>query len=87
MPEQWEDTTGKKCSRGYSDRKDIASGSPFLFYWVNGEIQIIKHRGGRIPCMGSNKDCLMYFGYGLWIVADQNKQSMAYADFDYWVHP
>jgi hypothetical protein len=62
-----------KCTKGYSDLKDIASGSPFLFYWVNGQIQIIKHRDDQIPFMGSNKDWLMYFGHGLGINADQNK--------------
>ncbi len=43
MPEQWEDTEDKESSEGYFG-KEILSGSPFLFYWVNGEIQIIKHR-------------------------------------------
>ncbi len=73
-PEQWEDTTGKKCSTKYvSNVKDIASGLPFLFYWVNGEIQIIKHRDDKIPFMESDKDYLMVFGFGLYIDADQNK--------------
>ena len=31
MPDQWEDTTGMKNSKGDSGRKDIVSGSPFLF--------------------------------------------------------
>ena len=43
-PDQWEDTTDKKTSYGSSGWKDIVSGKPFLFYWVNGQIQIIKHR-------------------------------------------
>ncbi len=73
MPDQWEDTTGMKDSNGYSNSKDITSGSPFLFYWVNGEIQIIKHRNDKIPSMRSNKDWLMVIGYGLYIDADQNK--------------
>jgi hypothetical protein len=73
MPDQWEDTTGKKDSDGWSDWKDITSGLPFLFYWVNGEIQIIKHRNDKIPSMGSNKDWLMMFQCGLYINADQNK--------------
>ena len=72
-PDQWEDTTGKNSSKGYSDAKDILSGSPFLFYWVNGQIQIIKHRNEKIPFMGSNKYWLMEFGGGLCIDADQNK--------------
>ncbi len=72
MPEQWEDTEGKKSSNGYFG-KDILSGLPFLFYWVNGQIQIIKHRDDRIPSMRSDKDYLMGFGYGLYIKADHNK--------------
>ncbi len=72
-PDQWEDLTGKKCSVNESGSKDITSGSPFLFYWVNGHIQIIKHRDDTIPYMRSNKDCLMVFAYGLAINADQNK--------------
>ena len=50
-PDQWEDTTGKKNSYGWADYKDIVSGKPFLFYWVNGQIQIIKHRDHQIPFM------------------------------------
>ena len=72
-PDQWEDTTGMENSLGLSDYKDIVSGKPFLFYWVNGQIQIMKHRDDEIPFMGSDKDCLMDFGAGLWINADQNK--------------
>ncbi len=72
-PDQWEDTTGKKNSGGFSDWKDIVSGSPFLFYWVTGQIKIIKHRNDQIPYMGSDKDWLMWFGNGLKISADQNK--------------
>ena len=72
-PDQWEDTTGKICSEGWSDYKDILSGSPFLFYWVNGQIQIIKHKNDKIPSMRSDKDWLMVFGGGLRIKADQNK--------------
>jgi hypothetical protein len=73
MPDQWEDTTGKKNSRGSSGWKDITSGLSFLFYWVNGQIQIMKHKNDQIPSMGSNKDWLMGFGCGLAINADQNK--------------
>ena len=60
-PDQWEDTTGKKGSDGYSGYKDIVSGKPFLFYWVNGQIQIMKHTDDKIPFMGSNEDWLMVF--------------------------
>jgi hypothetical protein len=73
--DQWEDTTGKESSRYISDAKDISSGSPFLFYWVNGQIQIIKHRNDKIPYMRSDKVYLMVFGHGLYIFADQNKDS------------
>ena len=69
-PDQWEDTTDKKNSYGSKGYKDIVSGKPFLFYWVNGQIQIIKHRDDQIPLMGSDKDWLMEFGGGLAIVAD-----------------
>jgi hypothetical protein len=72
MPEQWEDTTGMKNSNGIPGWKDIKSGSPFLFYWVNDEIQIIKHRYDKIPFMRSNKYCLLEFGNGLGINADPN---------------
>ncbi len=66
MPERWQDTTGVKDS-GF---KDITSGSPFLFYWVNDEIQIMKHVDNRTPFMASDKDWLMVFGHGLKINAD-----------------
>ncbi len=69
-PDQWEDTRDMKSSYGWPGWKDIVSGKPFLFYWVNGQIQIIKHRDDQIPCMGSDKDYLMMFGYGLYISAD-----------------
>ena len=72
-PDQWEDTTDMETSDGNYGWKDIVSGKPFLFYWVNGQIQIIKHRDDQIPSMGSDKYWLMGFGYGLKIRADQNK--------------
>ncbi len=76
-PEQWEDTTGKKNSEGSLGWKDITSGKPFLFYWVDDEIQIIKHRDDQIPYMRSNKDLLMMFGVGFRINTDKNKVSVA----------
>ncbi len=85
--DQWEDTTDKKSSWGGSGWKDITSGSPFLFYWVNDEIQIIKHKDDVIPIMQSVKDCLMGFGIGLYINADQNKHSLVMASNKLWVHP
>ena len=48
-PDQWEDTTEMKNSEGDPGCKDIVSGSPFLFYWVNDQIEIIRHRDDRIP--------------------------------------
>ncbi len=87
MPDQWKDTTDKKCSDGSEGWKDIVSGKPFLFYWVNGQIQIIKHTDDKIPYMRSNKYDLMEFGWGLRIDADQNEDSCAYARDYYWVHP
>ncbi len=77
MPEQWEYTNGKA----------IKSGKPFLFYWVNDQIQIIKHRNDTIPVMASDKDLLMCFGYGLAITTDPNVDSLANAADRYWVHP
>ncbi len=74
-------------SYGVSDIKDIVSGKPFLFYWVNGQIQIIKHRDDQFPFMRSHKDRLMEFGNGLEIQADLNKQSVAYAGNNHWVWP
>ncbi len=72
-PDQMEDTNGKKSSRGLSDTKDIVSGKPFLFYWVNDQIEIIKYRDDDIPIMRSDKDWLMRFGNGLGINADKKK--------------
>ncbi len=86
-PDQWEDTTDMKNSYGRKGFKDIVSGKPFLFYWVNGQIQIIKHRDDEIPSMRSNKDRLMEFNNGLLINADQNKYSLASAGDRHWVHP
>ena len=74
-PDQWEDTKGMKNQRGWSDCKDITSGLPFLFYWVDDEIQIIKHKDDLIPYMRSDKDVLMVFGGGLRINAYQNEES------------
>ncbi len=89
MPEQWEDTENMKSSSIYIDTKDITSGKPFLFYWVNDQIEIIKHRDKdkRIRVMGSDEDCPMVFGGGLTINVDQNEPSSAWAHKDYWVHP
>jgi hypothetical protein len=86
-PDQWEETTGMRNSRGISDWKDITSGSPFLFYWVNDQIEIIKHRDDRIPFMRSDKNQLMGFEDGLYIDSAKNGLAYAYAWSGYWVHP
>ena len=86
-PDQWEDTTGKKNSNGILGWKDIVSGSPFLFYFLDNEIQIIKHRDNMIPTMRSDKDWLMMFGYGLELIADKNQESKAFGWDGAFVHP
>ena len=86
-PDQWEDTTHKKVSLSVIGWKNVVSGKPFLFYFLEGQIQMIKHRDDEIPFMGSDKDYLIGFGNGLWIRADQNKLSEAGARNDLWVHP
>ena len=86
-PDQWESTNDMENSEGEYYCKDIVSGKPFLFYFLNDEIQIIKHRDDEIPFMRSNKYCLLGFGFGLRIYADQNKQSEVWAYNSYWVHP
>ncbi len=86
-PDEWECTTGAKNSRGWSDRKDVVSGLPFLFYFLDDKIEIIKHTDLTIPSMRSDKDWLMVFGGGFWIHADQNERSQAYADDNYFVYP
>ena len=48
---------------------------------------MIKHRDDEIPDMGSDKDYLMMFGNGLYIHADKNEESQAYACFHRFVHP
>ena len=55
--------------------KHICTGLPFLFYWVNDKIEIIKHELGKYKYMKSDKDCLMVFGGGLAISADKNEES------------
>lgn len=43
-PDKWEETTGKEDSAGIGDFKDIIGGKPFLFYFLDKKIEIIKHR-------------------------------------------
>ena len=66
-PDQWEDTTFKENSEGELGWKDVVSGKPFLFYFFEGQIQLIKHRDDEIPSMRSDEDWLMMFGYRLMI--------------------
>jgi hypothetical protein len=40
---------------------------------LDDEIQIIKQKDDKIPWMRSDEDCLIGFGYGLSINADQNE--------------
>ncbi len=75
MPEEWEDTTDKE--RGIPSCKNIFSGTPFLFFFLDDQIQIINHIYGKIPYLASDKDWLMVFGEGLKISADQNEMSLA----------
>ena len=63
-----------------SGRKDIFSCMPFLFYCLDNQIEIMEHRDDKIPIMRSDKDWLVGFGGGLWINADKNKKSSAYAN-------
>ena len=72
-PDKLEDTTHKKVSLSVIGWKNIVSGKPFLFYFLEGQIQMIKHRDDEIPFRGSHKDWLMVFGGGLYIHADKNK--------------
>ncbi len=72
-------------SREGSGCKDITSGKPFLFYFLNDQIQIIKHIDDKIPVMASNKNTLMKLFGGLSI--NVNEESTAIAHKSYWVHP
>ena len=58
-PEKWKDTTHKKDSLGDEGWKDIKKGKPFLFYFLDEQIQIIKLREDVRPFMASNEDYLM----------------------------
>jgi len=78
-PDQWEDTTNFEGLGWIPGNKDITSGSPFLFYWVNDEIEIIEHKDDKIPMVVSNTQTLMEFVYGLRIKTGQNEESLAYA--------
>lgn len=76
-----------KNSESHPGLKDISQGKPFLFYFLNNKVQIIKHREAKIPSMKSNKDYLMAINYGIYISADRNKKSQAFAFKDYYIHP
>ena len=68
-PDQWEDTWDMEDSVIGSGFKDIVSGKPFLFYFLDDQIQIIKHRNDENPSMTSDQGVLMSFGRGLSINA------------------
>ncbi len=50
-PGKWENTTGKISTIDLVDYKDIVEGKPFLFYFLDGKIEIIKHRFDVVPSM------------------------------------
>ena len=54
-PEKWEDTTYKKSSYGVEGWKNIVSGKLFLFYCLDDQILIIKHRDNKLPFILSEK--------------------------------
>jgi hypothetical protein len=84
-PDKWENTERIEDSCGWDVNKKIISGCPFLFYCLDNQIQIIRHRDDRIQTMSSNKDWLIEICNGLHICA--NKKSEAYADEGWFVHP
>ena len=86
-PDQWESTNDMENSEGEYYCKDIVSGKPFLFYFLNDEIQIIKHKDDKIPFMRSDGDFIMSFGGGFEINDEQKRYSSASASNNYWVHP
>ena len=79
-PDRWEDTTGKKNAEGIEDSKDIVSGLPFLFYCLDGKIEIIEHRDDQIPSMRSDKEWMMVIGWGIYIDDEKTRKSSARAD-------
>ena len=72
-PDKWVDTTGKKDMYGCLNFKDIVFGKPFLFYFLDGKIEIIKHRADKRPNMRSNSESLMNISGGFAISADKKK--------------
>ena len=73
-PDEWECTTGAKNSRGWLDRKDVVSGWPFLFYFLDDKIEIIKHTD--VPSMRSDKDWLMVLGGGFMLIKMKDHKHM-----------
>ena len=53
-PDKWVDTTGKIDTYGAVNFKGIFGGKPFIFYCLDGKIEIIKHRADKAPSMRSN---------------------------------
>ncbi len=78
-PDNWKNTKAMKNYSGFPDFKNITSGKPFLFYYIDNQIQIIKHKDDQTPRIGSDKDWFMEIYGGLYISADKNKKSLAYA--------
>jgi len=64
-PDRWEDTGSKKDSNLSSSKRDIVSGKPFLFYCLDGKIEIIRHVDNEIPRMRSDKENMMRIDFGI----------------------
>ena len=64
-PEKWEDTTN--MIDGNPGWKNIISGKamPFLFYFLDGIIELIKHRENKTPRMKSGKDYPIVLAEGM----------------------
>jgi hypothetical protein len=84
-PDKWENTTGLKSTFNLKS-KDITSGSPFLFYCLDDQIQIMKHRDDRIPTMISGDACLMGLENGIRITPCK-KYSKASASKNFYNYP
>ena len=57
-PEKWKDTTNMTSSDRGIGWRNVVSGKPmpFLFYYLDGKIELIKHRENKTPGMKSEKD-------------------------------
>ena len=86
-PDKWENTSRKRDSYGDAGWKEIVSGKPFLFYCLNNQIQIIKHREDQSPSMASDKEYLMMLTSGIRINANKAEISHGFAHKNFFVHP